>query len=56
MQVIPVAGYDCMLLNLSGAHSPSLREWSSLRNAGRIGVGEVPAEKVSAKHGRGKLW
>ena len=22
MQVIPVAGYDSMLLNLSGAHSP----------------------------------
>ncbi len=44
MQVIPVAGYDCMLLNLSGAHSPFFtRNVVILKdNAGRTGVGEVP--------------
>lgn len=26
LRVIPVAGYDSMLLNLSGAHAPSSRE------------------------------
>jgi glucarate dehydratase len=44
MQVIPVAGYDCMLLNLSGAHSPYFtRNVVILKdNSGRTGVGEVP--------------
>ena len=44
MQVIPVAGYDSMLLNLSGAHSPFFtRNVVILKdNAGRTGVGEVP--------------
>jgi glucarate dehydratase len=44
MQVIPVAGRDSMLLNLSGAHGPYFtRNIVVLRdNAGRTGVGEVP--------------
>src|SRR5258708_4663776 len=44
MQVIPVAGHDSMLLNLSGAHSPFFtRNLVILKdNAGHSGVGEVP--------------
>jgi len=44
MQVIPVAGQDSMLLNLSGAHGPLFtRNVVILRDsAGRTGVGEVP--------------
>jgi glucarate dehydratase len=44
MQVIPVAGHDSMLLNLSGAHSPYFtRNLVILHdNAGRTGLGEVP--------------
>jgi glucarate dehydratase len=44
MQVIPVAGHDDMLLNLSGAHAPFFtRNVVILRdNAGHTGVGEVP--------------
>jgi glucarate dehydratase len=44
MLVIPVAGEDSMLLNLSGAHSPLFtRNIVILRdNAGRTGAGEVP--------------
>jgi glucarate dehydratase len=49
MQVVPVAGYDSMLLNLSGAHGPFFtRNIVILKdNAGNIGVGEVPGgEKI----------
>jgi glucarate dehydratase len=44
MLVIPVAGDDSMLLNLSGAHAPLFtRNIVILRdNAGHTGVGEVP--------------
>src|SRR5690554_317678 len=44
MQVIPVAGYDSMLLNLCGAHSSYFtRNLVILKdNAGRTGIGEVP--------------
>jgi glucarate dehydratase len=44
MLVVPVAGHDAMLLNLSGAHGPFFtRNIVILRdNAGRTGVGEVP--------------
>lgn len=44
MQVIPVAGEDSMLLNLSGAHGPLFtRNVVILKdNAGHIGAGEVP--------------
>ena len=49
MQVIPVAGQDSMLLNLSGAHGPFFtRNLVILTDsAGNSGVGEVPGgEKI----------
>ena len=49
MEVIPVAGRDSMLLNLSGAHGPFFtRNLVILTdNAGHTGVGEVPGgEKI----------
>jgi glucarate dehydratase len=49
MLVIPVAGQDSMLLNLSGAHGPFFtRNVVILKNnAGHTGVGEVPGgEKI----------
>lgn len=49
MQVIPVAGQDSMLLNLSGAHAPFFtRNLVILRDSsGNTGVGEVPGgEKI----------
>jgi glucarate dehydratase len=48
-QVIPVAGRDSMLLNLSGAHGPFFTRNLLILgdNAGRTGVGEVPGgEKI----------
>jgi glucarate dehydratase len=44
MRVIPVAGHDSMLLNLSGAHAPFFtRNVVILTDGeGRIGAGEVP--------------
>ena len=44
LQVIPVAGHDSMLLNLSGAHGPFFtRNIVILKDsAGNTGVGEVP--------------
>jgi glucarate dehydratase len=44
MRVIPVAGHDSMLLNLSGAHAPFFtRNIVLLADSnGRTGVGEVP--------------
>ncbi|HXS67449.1 MAG TPA: glucarate dehydratase, partial [Candidatus Polarisedimenticolia bacterium] len=49
MLVIPVAGHDSMLLNLSGAHAPFFtRNVVILKDsAGHIGAGEVPGgEKI----------
>ena len=49
MRVIPVAGHDGMLLNLSGAHAPFFTRNVVLLtdNAGHTGVGEVPGgEKI----------
>jgi glucarate dehydratase len=49
MRVIPVAGHDSMLLNLSGAHAPFFTRNIVLLtdNAGNTGVGEVPGgEKI----------
>ena len=49
MRVIPVAGRDSMLLNLSGAHGPFFTRNLVLLtdNAGHTGVGEVPGgEKI----------
>ncbi len=51
MRVIPVAGRDGMLLNLSGAHAPFFtRNLVVLTDsAGKTGVGEVPGgEKIRA--------
>jgi glucarate dehydratase len=44
MRVIPVAGEDSMLLNLSGAHAPYFTRNILILtdNAGHTGVGEVP--------------
>ncbi len=49
MRVVPVAGHDSMLLNLSGAHGPFFTRNVVLLqdNAGRTGAGEVPGgEKI----------
>ncbi|MGI2033405.1 glucarate dehydratase [Rhizobium panacihumi] len=49
LTVVPVAGHDDMLLNLSGAHAPFFtRNIVILKDsAGHIGVGEVPGgEKI----------
>jgi glucarate dehydratase len=49
MDVIPVAGRDSMLLNLSGAHAPFFTRNLVIvtDNSGHIGVGEVPGgEKI----------
>jgi glucarate dehydratase len=49
MRVIPVAGHDSMLLNLSGAHAPFFTRNLVIitDNAGHTGVGEVPGgEKI----------
>ena len=49
MRVVPVAGQDSMLLNLSGAHAPYFtRNLVILTDtAGNVGVGEVPGgEKI----------
>ena len=49
LQVIPVAGRDSMLLNLSGAHGPYFTRNILILtdSAGRTGIGEVPGgEKI----------
>lgn len=49
LRVVPVAGHDSMLMNLSGAHGPFFtRNLVILRDsAGHTGVGEVPGgEKI----------
>src|SRR6201982_2072292 len=49
MEVVPVAGHDSMLLNLSGAHAPFFtRNIVILTDAsGHTGLGEVPGgEKI----------
>jgi glucarate dehydratase len=49
LRVIPVAGRDSMLLNLSGAHGPFFTRNLLLLtdSSGRVGVGEVPGgEKI----------
>ncbi|WP_374199546.1 enolase C-terminal domain-like protein [Glycomyces sp. YM15] len=51
MRVVPVAGRDSMLLNLSGAHSPYFtRNLVILTDeAGNTGVGEVPGGEAIAQ-------
>ena len=50
IEVIPVAGRDGMLMNLSGAHAPYFTRNVVLihDSAGHTGVGEVPAAKAYA--------
>lgn len=53
MEVYPVAGKDCMELNLSGAHAPYFtRNIVVLYDEnGETGVGEVPGgEKITKMH------
>ncbi|MCO8296340.1 enolase C-terminal domain-like protein [Tetragenococcus halophilus] len=50
MEVYPVAGYDSMLMNLSGAHGPYFTRNIVLLtdNSDRVGIGEVPGgEKIT---------
>jgi glucarate dehydratase len=51
LQVVPVAGHDSMLMNLSGAHGPYFtRNVVILKDsAGHIGVGEVPGGEAIRK-------
>jgi len=51
MRVIPVAGRDSMLMNLSGAHGPFFTRNLVLLtdSAGRSGVGEVPGGEAIRK-------
>lgn len=44
VEVVPVAGYDSMLLNLSGAHGPFFTRNVVIitDNEGNVGLGEVP--------------
>ena len=51
LQVIPVAGHDSMLLNLSGAHGPLFtRNIVILKDsAGHTGLGEVPGGEAIRK-------
>lgn len=48
MRVVPVAGYDSMLLNLSGAHAPFFTRNITLitDSEGRVGLGEVPGGEM----------
>ena len=51
MLIFPVAGYDSMLLNLSGAHGPFFTRNIVILNdnSGNTGIGEVPGgEKIRA--------
>jgi glucarate dehydratase len=51
MEVWPVAGKDCMELNLSGAHAPYFTRNITILHAdnGEIGVGEVPGGQKITK-------
>ena len=44
LEVVPVAGRDSMLLNLSGAHAPYFTRnlLIATDSAGHVGLGEVP--------------
>jgi glucarate dehydratase len=51
MRVVPVAGHDAMLLNLSGAHAPFFTRNVVLLedDAGHLGLGEVPGGEAIRK-------
>lgn len=48
MQVIPVAGYDSMLMNIGGAHGPYFTRNIVILtdSAGHVGVGEAPGGSI----------
>src|SRR3954454_14310118 len=51
VEVVPVAGYDSMLLNLSGAHGPFFTRKVVIvtDSAGNTGLGEVPGgERIAS--------
>ncbi|GAA2093336.1 enolase C-terminal domain-like protein [Brevibacterium salitolerans] len=50
VEVIPVAGHDSMLMNLSGAHGPFFtRNIARITDSeGRVGIGEVPGGEAIA--------
>jgi glucarate dehydratase len=59
MRVVPVAGRDSLLLNLSGAHAPFFTRNLVLLtdSAGRTGVGEVPGgEAIQATLEEAARW
>lgn len=51
LRVVPVAGQDSMLLNLSGAHAPLFTRNVVILtdSAGHVGLGEVPGGEAIAK-------
>ncbi|VGO07172.1 Glucarate dehydratase [plant metagenome] len=51
MRVVPVAGHDSMLLNLSGAHAPFFTRNIVILtdSAGHVGLGEVPGGEAIRK-------
>jgi glucarate dehydratase len=51
VEVVPVAGHDSMLLNLSGAHGPFFTRNVAIvtDSAGRVGLGEVPGGDAIAQ-------
>ena len=51
IEVVPVAGHDSMLLNLSGAHAPFFtRNIAIITDSdGRVGLGEVPGGEAIAR-------
>ena len=51
VEVVPVAGHDSMLLNLSGAHGPFFTRNVAIMtdSEGRVGLGEVPGGDAIAR-------
>lgn len=51
MRVVPVAGHDCMLLNLAGAHGPYfIRNLVLLTSSdGAVGAGEIPGGETTRR-------
>lgn len=54
IDIYPVAGHDCMELNLSGAHGPYFTRNIAIitDSEGNVGIGEVPGgEKITQIRG-----
>ena len=51
VEVVPVAGHDSMLLNLSGAHGPFFTRNIAIvtDSEGRTGLGEVPGGVAASR-------